>query len=242
MEATGTFHNRLLRWRAPPQTAEQQTTKIENVITPHSRKCFHSRFAVVCCFIGRQPSSVTYLIQGSSFHLTSECYRCPANRFSILNSTLSSPTVQRRKCSTSEPLALGNYRLNCDQGTATVPLSRPSFSSSRGFTDGTIEALRHLLRAMRFYPDAFRRFVSIFRDSSEGLEANFTFNNSHFRVSVRTKFFRFLFCVLSFRKDVVWNLEFICSISTERDNVNCHKAFTSFFVLLASQLLRFTTT
>lgn len=168
MEATGTFHNRLLRWRAPPQTAEQRTTKIENVITPHSRKCFHSRFAIVRCFIGRQPSSVTYLIQGSSFHLTSECYRCSANRFSILNSTLSSPTVQRRKRSTSEPLALGNYRLNCDQGTATVPLSRPSFSSSRGFTNGTIEALRHLLRAVRFHPDAFRRFVVIFNDSSEG--------------------------------------------------------------------------
>ena len=93
MEATGTFHNRLLRWRAPPQTAEQRTTKIENVITFHSRKCFHSRFEIVRCFIGRQPSSVTYLIQGSSSHLTSECYRCPANRLSILNSIPSQPTV-----------------------------------------------------------------------------------------------------------------------------------------------------
>ena len=97
-----------------PQTAEQRTTKIENVITFHSRKCFHSRFEIVRCFIGRQPSSVTYLIQGISSHLTSECYRFPVNRFSILNSTPSQPTVQRRKRSTSEPLALGNYRLNCD--------------------------------------------------------------------------------------------------------------------------------
>lgn len=59
-EVTGTFHNRLLRWRAPPQTAEQRTTKIENVITFHSRKWV----SLALCnrsLLYRSPTFVGYL-------------------------------------------------------------------------------------------------------------------------------------------------------------------------------------